>query len=337
MKKALNLLVVLGLCFGLTGCGGSSKTPEETLEAIKTYTDKIFIDTGNSNDDYRDLDGYCYNHQGIKKTCDRIKGDINDFYSLKIMNDEKYIDVHVDENGSTPLLMYFDEDEMSSYFNSYEKKNEGVYLSGDKSCQFYFNGKDDDVDEDDLCDSSRKEEAEKVKKDFENMLSDIGITEQDLKDFVSWYAKDEGKKLIEELKEEKNNQKPLTNEDIKEMLSEDFQFTKLDDDSVYMEDSLSHNTVMFLKKNDEHQDAMAYQYDLYDDIKLYIYSDGRYIAINDDKTCDYSLNDETSIKHSDCTTDTVRDMRIVQSNFKDILNENGITLDELFNFFINYK
>jgi len=95
MKKVLNLLLVLGLCIGLTGCGGSSKTPEETLEAIKTYTDKIFIDTGNSND-YRDLDGYCYNHQGIKKTCDRIKGDINDFYSLKIMNDEKYINVHVD-------------------------------------------------------------------------------------------------------------------------------------------------------------------------------------------------------------------------------------------------
>lgn len=338
MKKILSLLLILGLCVGLVGCGGgSSKTPEETLEAIKTYTDKIFIDTGNSNDDYRDLDGYCYNHQGIKKTCDRIKGDINDFYSLKIMNDEKYIDVHVDEDGSTPLLMYFDEDEMSSYFNSYEKKNEGVYLSGDKSCQFYFNGKDDDVDEDDLCDSSRKEEAEKVKKDFENMLSDIGITEQDLKDFVSWYAKDEGKKLIEELKEEKNNQKPLTNEEIKNILSNKYDFTKLDDKSIYMEDSdLGYSELLFVPKQADHQDAMVFKSKFANDVTLYIYKNGDFVGA-DANECSYSINDKKIISKGDCSSNTVSDINLSKHYFDKILEENGITLDELFNFFINYK
>ena len=341
MNRFISIIICAFVMFGTTGCGGNSKSPEDTLKTIYEYTDKTLIEAGGLYDDYWDLMGNCYNHNGIQKTCDRIKGEIGDSFTLKIMKDDDvYIDVITNIDGTIAVLTYTDTRDvrkMNYYFANYQDNLEIVHLGNDEPCDYFLNGKDESIDENSLCDASRKTDAKNIKDDFEKMLSEIGITEKELKEFASWYAKNDGKKLIAELKEKKKNQKSLTNEEINNSLSKDFQFTKLDNDSIYLEHKIGDSSLMFLAKTSDHQDAVAFQDSLFDNITLYIYKDGRYIAINNTKTCDYSLNDKTTIKHSDCSTDTIHNMEMVKSHFDTILNEHGITLEELFNFFINYK
>lgn len=333
MKKILSLLLILGLCVGLVGCGGgSSKTPEETLEAIKTYTNKILVDDLNWYDDYRDVEGNCYNHDGIKKTCGRIKGEIKDYYILKIMKENESLDMSIIVDGDISDITYYNDNASYTYSDNVKTVS---FMEDD--CKYILSGESDVIDEEDLCDSSRKEEAEKVKKAYEEMLSDIGITEKELKEFASWYAQNDGKKIIENLKEEKKNQKPITNDEIKDILSNKYDFTKLDDKSIYMEDSdLGYSELLFVPKQADHQDAMVFKSKFANDVTLYIYKNGDFVGA-DANECSYSINDKKIISKGDCSSSTVSDINLSKYYFDKILEENGITLDELFNFFINYK
>lgn len=332
MKKVLSLMLVLGLFIGLAGCGGgSSKTPEETLEEIQKYTDKILVDDFNWYDDYRDVEGNCYNHDGIKKTCGRIQGEIKDYYLLKIMKDEESIDLSIVVDNEVSEISYSNEE---ASFTSNGDSTIVSFLEDD--CKYILSGESEVIDEEYLCDSTKKEEAVKAKKAYENMLSDIGITEKELKEFASWHAKNDGKKIIENLKEEKKNQKPITNDEIKDTLSKDYSFSKLDDKSIYMVGSS--NELMFVPKNSDHQDAFIFKTEIATkDVTLYIYKDGNYIAADDNNKCNYSINDKKIINNSNCSSDMVNEINITKYQFNKILEENGITLDELFNFFINYK
>ena len=75
MKKVLSLLLVLGLCFGLAGCGGSSKPDDmtdESYNAAKEVLDKI--DKDEAADSIRStMDGFEGDGVGDIKVRERAK------------------------------------------------------------------------------------------------------------------------------------------------------------------------------------------------------------------------------------------------------------------------
>lgn len=316
------------LVFIATGCG-NSKGPEETFKTINNYTDKIMVSFGNYYDDYRGLDDKCYNHDGIEKECGRIVSEPNDKYSLIIMNGKEELYAYI-ENEEVLSLAYNNDE--GGYTHNYKDNRTYSFLKDNDYCSYYFTGNSDD--DSNICDPSNEEKAEKIKKDYEKMLSDIGITENELKSFVSWYAKDEGKKLLSNIKNEKAEQQSLTPDDVKQILSSNYNFTKIDE-GVYVEDKNGYETMLF--SHSEEVNAIIYESILYEDLTLYIYEDGEYLASTKDDKCNYSLNNEKILKDSDCSSNEVDDSILMNINFEKLLDENKITLEELFNFFVSYK
>lgn len=71
MKKVLSLLLVLGLCFGLAGCGGSSKPDDMTDESYNAAKEVLEI-ADKYLDDKIDKDEAA---DSIRSTMDGFEGD----------------------------------------------------------------------------------------------------------------------------------------------------------------------------------------------------------------------------------------------------------------------
>ncbi|MCR0329936.1 hypothetical protein MKA37_02160 [[Clostridium] innocuum] len=330
MKKLFTALICATMFVGLVGCG-SSKSPEESFESIEKYTTKIMLNYGGIYDDYRGLDNKCYNSDGIEKACGRIVSEPDDqAYSLVIKSDENNeIELGSFIKEGKVATIYF-QNENGGYVIDKINNSKSSYLSNHDYCTYYFDGSGDN---DNICDSKYKGDAEELQQGFNHLLSEIDITENEFKEAAEWFVKEKGNDLIKEIALKKKEQKSLTPNEVNDILSNDYEITKLDD-AVYMEDSLQMDTFMYVKSKTE---GIVYTTTIYDDTALYLYPNGNKLVNSNNKKCIYSLNDKKIVNDGTCTSENIKNAELIEYNFNSFLDEHKITLDELFNFFKNYK
>lgn len=330
MKKRFTALIgAMGLLV-LGGCGGS-KSPEEVLKIIGKYADMPVINYGDFND-LRGLDGKCYDFSGESKTCDRIMADVDDWYIFTIRNSStsESIDGMIEEDKLTGISYY---GESGTYFHNFDEDTESAMLEEGDYCTVYLKGKGDDIDE--ICDDEYNADAKRLKKNYEAMLSDIGISESELKDFLSWYAKDEGKEFMEDLREEKKNQKSLSAGEVKQRLEDGFDIMQKDGSMLLKNKSDSKQVILYFV-TDSNSKVMTYDDSTNTDMSLFYYYQSDRVAASEDSKCMYYLDDEKTMKGKTCSQEQITDAELMEMNFDDLLEKQRITLDELFSYFQVY-
>ena len=159
MKKILSLLLILGLCVGLVGCGGgSSKTPEETYKTLKNkgYTFEITEDNHVVGKNKNGYNLYLYaNDDGTSICFER--------------DDKNYCIINRNQNNHLKTSHI--------YGNCIVDIATNDSLNSDKI----------NTDEVYICGATDMIESDKYVKEIDNYINKLKVSDDNLITFAKWY------------------------------------------------------------------------------------------------------------------------------------------------------
>lgn len=332
MKRVVECIVLVGLMIGLLGCN-SSVNSEEVLKKAeeKGYTVAVLY---NSYENYYSLDGTCLNSDLEQDTCKRINTDLDTKNpSLIFMKDEDHKLSFFSGNEGVGISAFFDG---NSYV--YSQSEESVRLMEgaiDTWCTYYYQGGEDD---DKKCADASKKDADKIKEQIDNLLDEIGLSQKDITDFYNTVKEHELNDLINSLKKVKENQKELTNSEIKKMIENEY--------------TIDHNDKGNLTLTRKQSTPIIFTYMdngimLYDDLYSGKYSDNKmtiaymfdtksYVSLNGSSSCGYDVTNAKTLDGKTCSSSQIKDAEMLQYSFEREIELLNLTLDEFISFMKSY-
>ena len=171
-----------------------------------------------------------------------------------------------------------------------------------------------------------------VKKDYKEILSNIGLSENEFRDSVEYFAKKEGKSIIDQALKEYKLQKPRDYDDIKAAILKDVEISK-GENYINVDFNVNTENLLYIPGKDE---GIIYTSKLDKNIEISILPPNEVIASTSDKKCTYSLNRDKIID-GNCTQSEIDDAKSMEFWFNEFLHNHRITLNELFTFFRQYN
>lgn len=304
MKKLFTYGILASIFIG--GCA-TTKTPEQSYKSLKNYSSKILVNYRDINGDYRDVNNSCYNIDGVEKKCTRILKEPNYNYEVILYNDDNDAIISVDvDNGKSGNITYMEDSQATNYFVK-------------------------DVN-DEIISSSDGAALDDVKKDYKEILSNIGLSENEFRDSVEYFAKKEGKSIIDQALKEYKLQKPRDYDDIKAAILKDVEISK-GENYINVDFNVNTENLLYIPGKDE---GIIYTSKLDKNIEISILPPNEVIASTSDKKCTYSLNRDKIID-GNCTQSEIDDSKSMEFWFNEFLHNHRITLNELFTFFRQYN
>ena len=307
MKKVLVLCMAALMSIGLCACG-SSKSKEDIKENIKKNDLVIVVNLREDKHNYYDENGKCY-LVGEETECRRIikkdKDADNDI--IQIINEDTYITVPL-KNGKIDKIVSITVDGTYEYDLTNKTKYAELYSKGSvSSCNYYYEGSK----KDDPCGDNRKEDADAIKKSYDDFLKDIDLSEDEFMNFINEYAKDEMETTRKAVKEKYKKQKDLTAYEIEDMLNEHYGARKTDDGSYMLfnkGDDDSNFMVAYDQEDSSKLASITYYNELFsgeigsDNLFVYVYypETGKEAGVSHGGVCIYDLNNEESIGKESC-------------------------------------
>ncbi|MFQ8704588.1 MAG: hypothetical protein ACLR9T_00885 [Thomasclavelia sp.] len=349
MKKLLKLLLVVLMIFTVSGCSG--KSASDYYDLLKENDYKILVTFDYKH--FYDEDLGWYDEKGKEIDPVRImdKPAKNKFYLLINKDREEIITVYVDKDTDEISSFNYSNDDGYYIANFKDKKKyAGVWIregTNTDSCEVAYEGKTDGK----KCPSKQIKVADNIKKEYEEVLKNLEIKEEDLIDTFTWFNKEKTPAIKEKITDKYKDQKALSNQEIIDSFKENkFLYVKdsdgtmnfkyisslTDSDNTTITGLLDENNkligIVFLKGSyyKPYDGSVGKMYCYYVDSKTAIVTstDGEYI---------YNLDTEQSLGEKECDDDFKKESGTLEFVFEKTLDESFVTLDELINFFKTYK
>lgn len=351
MKKIFKLVIVAAITLTLCGCSGEKK-PSDYYDLLKENNYQILVSFDYTH--YYNEDLECYDEDGKELGNVRLleKPSKNPVYYLINKNKKYTLTVYFDKDTKKPGQLNFSNEDGFYWVNFKEKTRSASVMIKDGTdfdhCTVDYEGDSGE----NKCPSKQIKIADSVKKEYDGMLEDLEIKEENLVDMFTWFSEEKMPIIKKELTDVYNKQKPLTNDEVIESFkknkfsfvedldgglnfkyisglttSDDMTFTALKDENGNLF-GIVFLYGIYYKPYDESKLGMMYCYYVEYDKSIVMSTDGKYI---------YNLSDEKSTGNLECDEDFIKRAETLEFVFEKTLNESYVTKEELINFFKTYK
>ena len=338
MKKVSVLCMAALMSISLCACG-SSNSKEDIKKNIKEKDYLISSNVREDKNNYYDENGKCY-ADGKETDCRRIIKTDSDNDVIKLSNSDITITASV-QKDKVSKISFSNMD--GSFDYDLKKKTKSVYIysnGSESSCTYYYEGSK----KDNSCDDSRKEDADAIKKPYDDLLKDIDLSEDEFVSFLNEYAGDELKTIRKTVKDKYMKQEDLSAYEIEDMLNEHYGATKTPDGSYMLfnkEDDGANFMVAYDKDDSSKIASITYYNDLFsgesgtDDLLVYIYypETGKEAGVSHEAVCVFDLVNEKSIGKETCTDLQISSSKLLKYYFEDELGQADLTLDDVILYF----
>lgn len=349
MKKILKLMLVVLMIFTVSGCGG--KSASDYYDLLKENDYKILVTFDYKH--FYDEDLKCYDEKGeeIKPTRVMEKPGKNKFYQLVNGNGEELVTVYVDKDTGEISSFNYSNDDGYYIANFKEKKKySGVWMKEGTdidSCEVAYEGKTDGK----KCSSKQIKVADNIKEDYEEVLKNLEIKENDLLDIFTWFNKEETPEIKKKITNKYNKQKELSNQDIIDAFEKNKLIYVRDADgtmnfkyiSIYSRSA--DLTISGLVDENNILYAIVFLNGLYSNpsdgslgqMYCYYVNSKMSLVMSNDLKYAYNVDKEQSVGDQECDEEFIKTANLLDFTFEKTLDEAYITLDELVSFFRTYK